>query len=112
MHSGDNKRAHVVLLDLFNNVEPTPDQTRLIAKAANHAGDFADSYSYMAEFYFMTGDLQRWRRPTTAGVDAAWHSTRCSARACSARLEEVRAAMPKNHNNTVADGNGNGSGRN
>ena len=35
MHAGDNRRAHVVLLDLFNNVEPTPDQTRLIAKAAN-----------------------------------------------------------------------------
>ena len=31
MHAGDNRRAHVVLLDLFNNVEPTPDQTRLIA---------------------------------------------------------------------------------
>src|SRR5271168_2242560 len=58
MHSGDNKRAHIVLLDLFNTVEPTPDQTRLIAKAANAAGDLADSYGYMAEFYLMTGDLK------------------------------------------------------
>jgi predicted Zn-dependent protease len=57
MHAGDNKRAHMVLLDLFNNVEPTPDQTRLIAKAASTAGDYADSYAYMAEFYLMTGNL-------------------------------------------------------
>src|SRR5258708_34598797 len=31
MHAGDNKRAHLILDDLFNVVEPTPDQTRLIA---------------------------------------------------------------------------------
>src|SRR5260221_7904042 len=58
MHSGDNKRAHLVLLDLFNNVEPTPDQTRLIAKAASAAGDVADSYYYMSYFYLMDGDLK------------------------------------------------------
>ena len=29
----------------------------------------------------------------------------------SARLEEVRAAMPKNRKNTVADETGNGNGR-
>jgi hypothetical protein len=29
----------------------------------------------------------------------------------SARLEEVRAAMPKNRKNTVADDNGGGNGR-
>ena len=34
MRAGDNKRAHLILDDLFNVVEPTPDQTRLIAKAA------------------------------------------------------------------------------
>ena len=38
MHEGRNKRAHEILLDLFNVVEPTPDQTRLIAKAAHAAG--------------------------------------------------------------------------
>jgi len=27
MHAGDNKRAHLILDDLFNVVEPTPDQT-------------------------------------------------------------------------------------
>ncbi|HEX3396990.1 MAG TPA: M48 family metalloprotease [Steroidobacteraceae bacterium] len=102
MHSGDNKRAHIVLLDLFNNVEPTPDQTRLIAKAANTAGDYADSYAYMAEFYLMSGNLvmaanQLQLALTLPGLDAVQRAR------YSARLEEVRAAMPKKNKNTVAD---------
>jgi len=106
MHAGDNRRAHVVLLDLFNNVEPTPDQTRLIAKAANAAGDYADSYSYMAEFYFMTGELQKGAGQLQMALAQPALDPVQRAR-LSARLEEVRAAMPKNRNNTVADGNGN-----
>lgn len=102
MQSGGNKRAHLVLLDLFNNVEPTPDQTRLIAKAASTAGDFADSYSYMAEFYLMTGNLQMASNQlqlalTLPGLDAVQRAR------YSARLEEVRAAMPKKNKDTVAD---------
>jgi predicted Zn-dependent protease len=111
MRAGDNKRAHLVLLDLFNNVEPTPDQTRLIAKAANTAGDYADSYSYMAEFYLMTGNLvmasnQLQMALSLPDLDAVQRAR------LSARLEEVRAAMPKKNKNTVADDgrkiNGNG----
>ena len=41
MRVGDYKKAHEVLLDLFNNVAPTPPQARLIAQAANSAGDGA-----------------------------------------------------------------------
>lgn len=51
------KKAHQVLLDLFNNVPPTPEQIKLIARAANSAGDTADAYSYMAEFHLANGDL-------------------------------------------------------
>jgi predicted Zn-dependent protease len=51
------KKAHQVLLDLFNNVPPTPEQIRLIALAANAAGDTADAYSYMAELHLANGDL-------------------------------------------------------
>jgi predicted Zn-dependent protease len=110
MHSGDNKRAHLVLLDLFNNVEPTPDQTRLIAKAANTAGDYADSYSYMAEFYLMSGNLvmaanQLQLALTLPGLDAVQRAR------YSARLEEVRAAMPKKNKNTVADDRTGNNGR-
>jgi predicted Zn-dependent protease len=110
MHSGDNKRAHIVLLDLFNTVEPTPDQTRLIAKAANAAGDQADSYGYMAEFYLMTGDLmmannQLQMALTLPGLDPVQRAR------FSARLDEVRAAMPKNRKNQVADDNRGGNSR-
>lgn len=51
------KKSHQVLLDLFNNVAPTPEQIRLIAMAANAAGDTADAYSYMAELHLANGDL-------------------------------------------------------
>lgn len=54
---GEAKQAHAILLDLLNNVPPTPEQVRLIAKAANEAGDVAESMYYMAEFRLMTGDL-------------------------------------------------------
>jgi predicted Zn-dependent protease len=51
------KKAHRLLLDLFNNVAPTPEQIRLIALAASAAGDAGDAYSYMAEFHLANGDL-------------------------------------------------------
>jgi beta-barrel assembly-enhancing protease len=102
MKSGDNKRAHLVLLDLFNSVEPTPDQTRLIAKAANTAGDYADSFSYMAEFYLMTGNLQMAANQLQLALSLPDLDPVQRAR-LSARLEEVRAAMPKKNKNTVAD---------
>lgn len=54
---GQAKQAHAILLDLLNNVAPTPEQVRLIAKAANEAGDIAESMYYMSEFRLMTGDL-------------------------------------------------------
>jgi predicted Zn-dependent protease len=57
MRDGDPKRAHVVLLDLFNNVAPTAEQARLTAIAANAAGDVADSYYYMSEYHVISGDL-------------------------------------------------------
>ncbi len=57
MRAGDPKRAHVVLLDLFNNVPPTAEQARFTAIAANAAGDVADSYYYMSEYHVISGDL-------------------------------------------------------
>jgi beta-barrel assembly-enhancing protease len=57
MRDGDPKRAHVVLLDLFNNVPPTPEQARYTAIAANAAGDVADAYYYMSEYHVISGDL-------------------------------------------------------
>lgn len=54
---GEPDRAHKMLLDLLNNVPPTPEQVRLIARAATAAGEAAEANYYMAEYYFMVGDL-------------------------------------------------------
>jgi predicted Zn-dependent protease len=49
--------AHEVLLDLYNQVPPTPEGVRLIALAASAAGDVADAHYYMAEYHLLRGDL-------------------------------------------------------
>jgi predicted Zn-dependent protease len=54
---GDAKFAHEILLDLLNNTPPTPEQVRLIARAAEQAGEVAEANYYMAEYRFMIGDL-------------------------------------------------------
>ncbi|HEY4445839.1 MAG TPA: M48 family metalloprotease [Steroidobacteraceae bacterium] len=110
MRAGDNRRAHLILDDLFNVVEPTPDQTRLIAKAANAAGDVADSYYYMSYFYLMSGDFRMAVNQLELGLGLPGLDPIQRAR-FSARLEEVRAAMPKDRKNTVADDNSGGNGR-
>jgi len=54
---GQAERAHDMLLDLLNNAPPTPQQVRLIARAAIEAGEIAEAHYYMAEYRFMIGDL-------------------------------------------------------
>ena len=51
------EKAHTVLLDLLNNVPPTPNQARLIARAASEAGENAESLYYLSEYRLMIGDL-------------------------------------------------------
>jgi predicted Zn-dependent protease len=54
---GQAEKAHALLLDLLNNVPPTPEQVRLIARAASDAGDHAEAFYYVSEYRLMTGDL-------------------------------------------------------
>jgi predicted Zn-dependent protease len=107
MHAGDNQRAQLVLDDLFNVVEPTPDQARLIAKAANAAGNTADSYYYMSEFYLMSGDLAMSSTQLQLALGLPGLNAIQRAR-ISARLEEVRAVLAKDRKTARADQNGNG----
>jgi predicted Zn-dependent protease len=51
------EKAHDILLDLLNTVPPTPDQARLIARAASEAGEDAESLYYLSEYRLMIGDL-------------------------------------------------------
>ena len=54
---GHADEAHEILLDLLNNVPPTPEQVRMIARAAIDAGKIAEAHYYMAEYRLMIGDL-------------------------------------------------------
>ena len=54
---GQPEKAHTMLLDLMNNVPPTPEQVRLIARAASLAGEEAEAYYYLSEYRLMIGDL-------------------------------------------------------
>jgi predicted Zn-dependent protease len=51
--------AHDMLLDLLNNTPPTPEQVRLIARAAVAAGETAEAHYYLSEYNIMIGDLVR-----------------------------------------------------
>lgn len=57
MRDGQAQQAHQMLLDLFNNVEPTPAQIFLTAQAANAADDAGDAYYYMCEYNLENGNL-------------------------------------------------------
>jgi beta-barrel assembly-enhancing protease len=54
--AGQPVEAHELLLDLLNNVEPTPEQLRLIARAANAEGDVGNAYFYMSYYYTSIGN--------------------------------------------------------
>lgn len=94
MQQGENKRAHEILLDLFNTVPPTPEQARLIALAANAAGDVAESYYYMSEYHIMSGDLPLAVNQLQLALAVPQISAVQRAR-FRARLDEVQEAMPK-----------------
>ncbi len=87
-------RAHQLLLDLYNQVPPTPEQVRLIALAASAAGDTADAHYYMAEYHLLSGDLmmasdQLRLALSIPGLDGVQRARFRS------RLEQIQEYMPK-----------------
>jgi predicted Zn-dependent protease len=89
MASGNAKEAHQVLLDLFNNVPPTPEQIRLTANAASAAGDTGDAYYYMGEYQIAGGDLPLAAQQYQLAL-AAPNLTQIQRQRYQARLDEVR----------------------
>jgi predicted Zn-dependent protease len=83
------RQAHLLLLDLFNNVVPTPAQIRLTALAASAAGDIGDAYYYMSEYHISGGDLPLANQQLELAL-AAPNLTNVQRQRFSARLEEVR----------------------
>ncbi|MDB6043627.1 MAG: hypothetical protein JWM63_2178 [Gammaproteobacteria bacterium] len=89
MATGNPKEAHSVLLDLFNNVPPTPEQIRLTANAANAAGDTGDAYFYMGEYQLTSGDLPLAATQYQLALNAP-NLTQIQRQRYQARLDEVR----------------------
>ncbi|MGH8138022.1 MAG: M48 family metalloprotease [Steroidobacteraceae bacterium] len=89
MKAGRAAQAHSVLLDLFNNVPPTPEQIRLTALAASAAGDAGDAYFYMGEYQIAGGDLPMAARQLQLAL-AAPNLTQVQRARYQARLDEVR----------------------
>jgi predicted Zn-dependent protease len=76
-------------LDLFNNVDPTPDQIELTARAASAAGDLGDAYYYMGEYQIADGNLRLAAEQYQLALRSA-HLTHVQRQRISARLREVR----------------------
>jgi beta-barrel assembly-enhancing protease len=89
MQAGRAGEAHNMLLDLFNNVEPTPDQIRLTALAASSAGDAGDAYFYMGEYQIASGDLNLAIQQLQLAL-AAPHIGVIQRQRYQARLDEIR----------------------
>jgi predicted Zn-dependent protease len=87
--AGNAKEAHAVLLDLFNNVPPTPEQIRLTANAASAAGDTGDAYYYMGEYQIAGGNLQLAAMQYQLALSSP-NLTSIQRQRYQARLDEVR----------------------
>lgn len=98
-------QAHQLLLDLFNNDVPTPEQIRLTALAASAAGDTGDAYYYMAEFHISNGDLML----ATQQLDLALAEPQLSEiqrKRFVARREEIRGYLREQREQRGGSGGG------
>jgi predicted Zn-dependent protease len=89
---GRGREAHELLLDVFNNVAPTPAQIRLTAMAASSAGDNGDAYFYMSEYHISSGDLPMAMQQLELALAAPNLTTVQRAR-FQARLDEIRSYL-------------------
>ena len=94
MRADQPRRAHQILLDLFNTVMPTPEQCRLIALAANSAGDVADAYYYMSEYHVLSGDLMLAINQLQLALGVP-DLTPVQRERFRARLDQLREYLPK-----------------
>jgi beta-barrel assembly-enhancing protease len=89
MQTGHAPQAHALLLDVFNNTQPTPDQIRMTALAASAAGDSGDAYFYMSEFHIANGDLALANQQLELAL-ASPNLSSVQRQRFRARLEEIR----------------------
>ena len=118
--AGRAKEAHTLLLDLFNAVEPTPEQIRQIALVASAAGDTGDAYYYMSEYHIGSGDLRLASQQLELAL-AAPNLTPVQRKRYAARLKEIRDFLteearrdrrkPEQDDSGQRGGRGSGGGR-
>jgi predicted Zn-dependent protease len=89
------REAHLVLLDVFNVVAPTPAQIRLTALAASSAGDAGDAYYYMSEYHIAGGDLPLAVQQLELAL-AARGITPIQRQKYAARLKEIQDFLAEN----------------
>jgi predicted Zn-dependent protease len=92
--AGDPATAHQLLLDLLNNVPPTPEQIRLIARAANAEGDVGNAHFYMAEYYVGIGSAPLAVNQLRMALESPNVNSVNRAR-IEARLEQILEFMPE-----------------
>ena len=97
MQNHNNKEAHRILLDLYNQVPPSAEQVRQIALAANAAGDTADAHYYMAEYHLLSGDLMMASDQLVLALGIPGLDSVQKARFRS-RLAQIHEYMPKRQN--------------
>ncbi len=102
-------RADNMLLDVFNNVPPTPDQIRLTALAASAAGDAGDAYFYMGEYQIAGGDLALAAQQLQLAL-ASPNISPIQRQRFQARLDEVRDYLASIRKRRLTD-NGDGQGQ-
>jgi predicted Zn-dependent protease len=110
MAAGRPAEAHNMLLDLFNNVPPTPDQIRLTALAASAAGDAGDAYFYMGEYQIAGGDLNLAAQQLTLAL-ASPHISQIQRQRYQARLDEVREYLASTRKRQLTDNADQGQGQ-
>jgi predicted Zn-dependent protease len=110
MAAGRPADAHNMLLDLFNNVPPTPDQIRLTALAASAAGDAGDAYFYMGEYQLAGGDLNLAAQQLQLAL-AAPRISLIQRERYQARLDEVREYLASTRKRQLTSDNGGDQGQ-
>lgn len=103
IRTGQPEKAHRLLLDLLNNVRPTPEQIRLIARAANAEGDTLNAYYYMGEYYVSIGNLPLAMNQLRLALELPDAHTVDRAR-LQARLKELRDFLPEEQRRDVIGG--------
>src|SRR5580658_2244338 len=110
MAAGRPADAHNMLLDLFNNVPPTPEQIRLTALAASAAGDAGDAYYYMGEYQLAGGDLNLAAQQLQLAL-ASPHISVIQRERYQARLDEIRDYLATTKKRRLTSDSGDGQGQ-